>query len=226
MGVSSCSLIIEQLFRKNGRLKRLKGELSVYYWPKIVGPEIAAKTEASYFRNGFLYITTDNPALAHQLSLLSEDILKKYQVKLGSGVLKGVRIKIGYLEPIEFNEKVKLAEPQLNEESRQLIAKCTDSITDAELAKRFKQAMQSSMRYHQRVLANGGQHCRSCNVVINDKFEYCPSCERKLKNEAQIYLDYFKKNPSEVNAEELKIFKELNHPQMKKLQSKNGKGED
>ncbi|HPT86333.1 MAG TPA: DciA family protein [Bacillota bacterium] len=214
MKVSSCAGIIEQYFRKSGGWKRLQGELSIYYWPRIVGSEIASKTEAVFFRNGYLYVQTDNPSLAHQLSLLCPDILKKYQTVLGRDVLKGIKVKIGTINTKSASQDngdhaVDLC---LDEREQQKINECLENIKDPELAQVFGQTMRRVLAYQQRLLKEGGHRCQSCQAVIEPSFVYCPICERKINEETQALLGYIKKNQKTLTLDEIQMFDEANHP--------------
>lgn len=214
MKVNSCVGIVEQFFRKNGGWKRLQGELSVYYWPRIVGSEIASKTEAVFFRNGYLYVQTDNPSLAHQLSLLSSDILKKYHKILGLGqdVLKGIKVKIGTINSKPVSQEYNVVDLPLDEKEQQKINQCMEIIPDPELAQVFGQTMQRILSYQQRLLKDGAHHCQSCQAIIEASFIYCPICERKLNEETQALLGYLKKNQKTLTLEEMQMFDEANHP--------------
>lgn len=216
MAVNSCVAIIEQLFRRNGGWKRLQGELSVYYWPRIAGAEIGDKTEPTYFRNGYLYIKTENPALAHQLSLFSSEIVKRYHQQLGIDALKGIKIKIGTIKVNHTPDHSGVPEMELSEPERRQIDTCAHQISDPKLAEIFTQTMRRSYIHNQRVLAAGGKHCLSCGTVIRSEFNYCPCCERKLIQETEAYLDYFKKKKQLSTKEELHLADDfMNHPLLK-----------
>lgn len=213
MSINSCVSIIEQLFKKNGGWKRLQGELSVYYWPRIAGSEIADKTEAVYFRNGYLNIQTDNPALAQELSLLSTEILERYNQKLGRGAIKGIRVKIGAINkkqktPVEaVNPDVK----PMSSTQREIIDRCIAEIHDPELAKVVSRTMSQAFAHNQQILDSGGHPCRSCQAIIEEEFEYCPCCEKKIKEETKAYLDYLKKNNKELKINDLQVIDDVGH---------------
>lgn len=180
MSSSSFTNIIERIFRQNGGWSRLKGELSVYYWPRVAGPEIADKVEAVRFGNGFLYLQTENPALAHQVYLFTADIVKRYQKILGKGIIKGIKVKIG---PVSFGKKEKTASKidyQLSEGEIKLIKDCSYQLTDPDLADRFSKLIQAFYINQKRVLADGGHRCSNCQTVISGEYLNCPSCQIKL----------------------------------------------
>ena len=180
MSNSSFTNIIEGIFRQNGGWSRLKGELSVYYWPRIAGPEIAGKVEAIRYYNGFLYLQTENPALAHQVSLFSSDIIKRFQKVLGKGVIKGIKIKIGPVKLEQRRSSLPKKEYPLTEGEQTLIHECAANIKDPDLAEHFLKLIQAFYQNQKQVLAEGGHRCSNCQTVIAGEYLYCPSCQIKL----------------------------------------------
>jgi hypothetical protein len=191
---NSFGLIVEGFFRRNGGWTRIKGELSVYYWPRIAGSELANKVEAVQFREGYLYLQTENPALAHQISLMNYDIIKKYQKVLGPGIIKGIKIRIratsGRLNSLREEKK----EILLNSEEETLINSCCQKINDPELADKFNHFMKISYLSRKEKQETGGHSCPSCGTVISLEFRFCPCCERRVKEEMKDYMNYLKKN--------------------------------
>jgi hypothetical protein len=192
MASSSFKTLIEGFFQRQGGWPRLKGEMAVYYWPRVAGPEITAKVIATRFYDGFLYLQTDNAALAHQISLLNLDIVKKYRRILGPNIIKGVKIKIG---PVQSNQGDKEKEPEvtLNPAENALIEKCGQMIPEPDLAVKFATLMQKHYVLKRKMEATGGKKCRACNIVIESDFEYCPCCERQIKEENAAYQQFVKK---------------------------------
>lgn len=211
MRVKSFAVIIEELFHRNGGWKRLQGELAIYYWPQIAGREISAKTEASFYRDGYLFIKTENPALAQQLSLMQTDILRKINRKIGKGVIKGLKVKIGSIKTTPFNQEQTEMDVQLDETDMKKISDCSSLIKDPDLATKFQQMMDRSYRKNQKQLANGGGKCRACNIVIDSEYDYCPCCERRLKEETDAYLQYLKKNNKTTALDFQKAAQDMNH---------------
>lgn len=180
MSNSSFTNIIEGIFRQNRGWSRLKGELSVYYWPRVAGPEIAGKVEAIRYYNGFLYLQTENPALAHQVSLFSPDIVKRFQKVLGKGVIKGIKIKIGPVKLEQRRSPLLKKEYPLTEGEQKLIHECAAEIKDPDLAEQFLKLIQAFYQNQKQVLAEGGHRCSNCQTVIAGDYLYCPSCQIKL----------------------------------------------
>lgn len=172
--------IIEKFFRKNGSWSRLKGELSVYYWPRVAGTEIASKVEAVRYRNGFLYLQTENPALAHQVSLLSVEIVKRFQKILGKNIIKGIKIKIGTVSLSKTRNNPRKVKYSLTETEKGIIENCSTTIQDPGLAETFSKLIYSFYLNQKQVLAEGGHHCQNCQTVITGDYRYCPCCQMKI----------------------------------------------
>lgn len=196
MANQNLTQIIEKIFRHQGGWTRLKGELAVYYWPRIAGPDLATKVEALRFRDGNLYLQTDNPALAHQVSLLNYDIVNRFQRILGRGVVKTIKIKIAPTTPIVQSKEISVVE--LSETDQTLINECCKEISDEELAAPFRKMMRQVKTRNQRLLKEAGTICRSCNTVITSDYAYCPCCERQIHQEIHDYLQYLHKTNQEV----------------------------
>jgi hypothetical protein len=160
-----------------------------------------------------LNIKTENPALAHQLSLLSGEIVKRYHQKLGNGAIKGIRVKIGALNPaskIPIQSEV-VEDKQITDDQRQIIDTCVTEIHDPKLSDIVSRTIKRAFLHNQKVLDAGGHPCRSCKAVIDLEFEYCPCCERKIKEETKAYLDYLKKNNKDLAGEDLKVLDGVGH---------------
>jgi hypothetical protein len=186
------AVIIESFFQRNGGLTRLKGELAVYYWPRVAGIEIAGKVAAIRFKDGFLYLQTENSALAHQLSLLNLDIIKKYRKILRGNIVTGIKIKIGVIN-ISLNRRNSSdPEIELNPNEKQMIEKCRQSIPEPDLALKFTALMQKHYLEKRKLEIDGGKKCRSCGIIIESQFDYCPCCERLVKEEKEVFLKYLK----------------------------------
>lgn len=220
----SCVAIIKSFFQKKGMWKRLKGEMAVYYWPQVVGKEIALRTSAKYL-NGNLFITVVNSVFSHEIFLRKTEILEKYQKLLGKGILRDVIIKVDAvsLKPVEENSDFKL--PELDESEKNEIVNHTKNIADEALAKKFQQIMETNLQRQKKLLQSGGKCCCSCGVIIEKNFELCPICEIKLTEELNEYYAFVKKNQHVPTEEELAIFKGLDNRLLQELKQQKEKGE-
>lgn len=216
MASSAFGSIIEKFFYKNGGWSRLKGELSVYYWPKVAGAEIAKKVEAVRFRDGYLYLQTDVPALAQQILFMVPSFLEKYRRFIGKGVLKGIKVKIGSIKRSLSNPDLSINDFSLEPTDLSKIETCRSSIDDPDLAARFEKLMKKSYLVRKKQAAEGGKECLSCGVIIDSKFDYCPCCENKVHQEIRDYISYQKNHHPEQNTGDPSQFEGLSHLKIKK----------
>jgi hypothetical protein len=207
---SAFTSIIEKYFNRNGGWLRLKGELSVFYWPKVAGEEIAKKVEAVRYHDGYLYLQTEIPALAQQILLMIPSFLEKYQNYLGKKVLKGIKVKIGTIKhstiPLYTSIDLSLAKEELTE-----IDNCKKQIADPELADKFSNFMSKTFIDHKKKKASGGKVCMSCGVAIDADFDYCPCCEHKVNEEIKAYLKYQKTHKPDLNQNDPRTLAGLSH---------------
>lgn len=78
---------------------RLRQEMAVDFWPRVVGPEVAHQTVAGPVRDRVLLVRTANPVLAYQLTLMERDILLRYRGLLGGTYIRRVHPQIGEVPP-------------------------------------------------------------------------------------------------------------------------------
>lgn len=195
--------IVEQYFSRNGGILRLKGELAVYFWPRIAGAELAYQVTALRYNDGQLYLQTENPALAHQLTMLSPEIIGRYRKLLGNGVIRGIRVKIGPVQKIKRPVTEEDIEIPLTEPEQQSIRECCQAVADPELASKLAGLMTRHYQNKQIKQREGGKECPSCGVFIAVDLEFCPCCERKLTEEVHEYLNYLRKNHQDISITEL-----------------------
>ncbi len=217
MASGAFSSIIEKYFFKNGGWSRLKGELSVYYWPRVAGAEIAKKVDAVRYRDGYLYLQTDVPALAQQILFMVPSFLEKYRNYIGKGVLKGIKVKIGSIKRPLSKPDPSLDDFSLEQSEISTIENCKNKIEDPDLAVRFEKLMQKSYLVQKKQMAVGGKTCLSCGVIIDSQFDYCPCCEHKVHQEVQAYLNYQKSHNPGQNPQDPSQLEGLSHLKIKKL---------
>lgn len=87
--------LLDQATKKMGLGHRLRQGLAVEIWPRVVGPEIARQTAAGPVKDRVMIVRTANPVLAHQLNLMQQEIMHRYQKTLGKGCLRSIHIHVG-----------------------------------------------------------------------------------------------------------------------------------
>jgi len=112
-------------------------------WPKAVGPQIASQTQPDSLRNGTLFVKTVSSVWVQQLHFMKEEILEKLNKLSGKVVIKEIRFLAGH-SLVQEKEQEHVASAKrtvLKKRDREMIAECTDSLTDQELAAVLKRVM-------------------------------------------------------------------------------------
>jgi hypothetical protein len=195
--------LVTLYFKRNGGLRRLQGELAVYYWPRIAGLELGRKVAALRWRDGQLHLQTENPALAHQLTLLAPEILDRYRKLLKTDVVRGIRVRIGTIpSPAPLIAAPEDLQLEAEEEAR--IIACAQQVGDPELAERLTTLMRQNFINRRKLAASADvMECTACHVLITDGFSYCYSCEHQLELENTAMLNYLSQAGRAVDAVKL-----------------------
>lgn len=91
--------ILPKVLRKQPGGGRLMGGQVAAAFRTVIGPDVAALCEEVELHSGVLVVTTGNPALAHQLRLDADTILRRLnRPELGRRV-RELRVRIGRPTP-------------------------------------------------------------------------------------------------------------------------------
>lgn len=178
MSYKSFTALIQHHFQRHGGWIRIKGELAVYFWPRIAGSDLAKKAVVQRYQDGSLYLQTDSPALAHQITLMSQDIIKRCDRIVGRGVIKSIRVRIGVI-PAQSESVIPSKIADLEPAQQRLIEECRDQISDPELREKFAGVMTRSLRLSREKQSIQHGYCRSCGVVTDSGYDRCPCCQFK-----------------------------------------------
>lgn len=84
---------LEQTVKRLGIDKGLSENRAVACWEKVVGPSIAAKSQATKIIRGVLYVKTESPVWSQQLSFMADELAAKLNSHLGEKVVKKIRFR-------------------------------------------------------------------------------------------------------------------------------------
>ncbi|GAO76660.1 DUF721 domain-containing protein [Meiothermus ruber] len=168
----SSAEIVAQILRQKGLISGVRRGQALALWPEIAGPALSELTEADRLEDGVLFVRVVDAVVAHQLTYLREEFLRRYQEKQ-PGLVQELRFVVGAEKKARPQEKPK-ALPKLNpEEEAQL----------QELAGRFPQDLQgvilrAGRAILQRQKGNPHPPCPICGAP--SPVHPCKSCQRLL----------------------------------------------
>jgi hypothetical protein len=115
-------------------------------WPQAVGDQIASKTQPDCFKNGILFVRTVSSVWVQQLHFMKREVLEKLNQLSGKQLVREIHFHVGY-QLHEEKEREKhniLSAPTkfLKKRDREMIAQCTETLADRELAEILKRVMQ------------------------------------------------------------------------------------
>ena len=136
--------VLFSVFKKKGMASKLEENALLKIWPQAVGAQIAAKTKPESFRNGILFVKTVSSVWVQQLHFVKQDILDKLNQLSGKPAIKEIRFLVGHSPARETDEgNVSPAKKTvLKKRDKDMIAECTDDLSDRELADVLKRVMQ------------------------------------------------------------------------------------
>lgn len=97
---STGDLMASLLSRLGGSGRGLEYRVFSAY-TEVAGDVLRSRTRPDGFREGTLFIRVASAALAHELTLLREDLLVRVNAVLGSAVVKSLRTRVGPLPPAD-----------------------------------------------------------------------------------------------------------------------------
>ena len=81
---------IENLLGGMESSSRIRENLAMAYWDKIVGPQAAAATEPDSVREGVLFVRTKSSVWSHELTFLKAAIITRLNQRIGKPVIRDV----------------------------------------------------------------------------------------------------------------------------------------
>jgi hypothetical protein len=152
--------IMERYFKRNGGWTRLQGELA-----------------AVRYQDGSLFLRTENPALAHQVSLMSLEIIKRFQRLLGKRVITSIKIRIAPLSNPAKPAPPPKAAQSLSADEEKFIQECGQEIADPELEARFALVMRKHLTNVKQKQAELPGKCKRCGVPVEADYDLCSCCQ-------------------------------------------------
>lgn len=139
--------ILFSALKKRGMAARLEENAFFKLWPKAVGAQIAAQTQPDGWRAGTLFVKTTSSVWVQQLHFMKEDIRRKMNELAGKTVVKEIHFTVGYLPDLQQTGRSAGASPKivLKERDKEMIAECTETLADRELAEIVKRVMKKEI---------------------------------------------------------------------------------
>lgn len=134
---------------------KLEENAVLKFWPKAVGQQIAVQTQPDSLRSGTLFVKATSSVWVQQLHFMKDDIRQKLNDLAGREAIKEIRFTVGHeisLAKITMEKEIATAKKSfLKDRDKKMIAECTASLADHELAAILKRVMQTEINRRRRL---------------------------------------------------------------------------
>lgn len=164
---------------------QIRESLALAYWPRVVGAQAAAATQAEAVRDGVLFVRTKSSVWSHELMLHKARLLQSLNRLLGAQVIteiifraQGVAAPAAPTDPDNPTEEELLAvvlEPHERERLR-LSLEALISITDDHARRSIARRITVEARLRHWRLEHGWKVCPRCDVLHKTPYRICPLC--------------------------------------------------
>ncbi|MGV8059746.1 MAG: DciA family protein [Smithellaceae bacterium] len=159
--LQSIGEILYAALKRRGMAAKLEENAVLKFWPKAVGKQIAIQTQPDSLRNGTLFVKTTSSVWVQQLHFMKQDIREKMNELAGKEAIKDIRFAVGHeitkAKPTIEEEIATAKKSFLKDRDKKMIAECTASLADRELATIFKRVMQIEISRRRRMQARPGR---------------------------------------------------------------------
>lgn len=138
-------------------------------WDEIVGPKVAQNSRPTRIADGTLTITTRSSAWSHQLSLLSEHVLRAVAARLPNAGVRAIRFRVGRIADSARRDQPAARRPATRRPSA---PRGPSADAGAALA-RFRRDVELQ-RGQQR--SAGYRECRGCHGLLAPGVALCAAC--------------------------------------------------
>jgi len=153
--LQSIGEILYSTLKRRGMAAKIEENAVLKLWPKAVGRKIAIQTQPEGLRGGTLFVKTTSSIWVQQLHFMKEDILQKLNELAGKETIKEIRFSVGHeiskTRPTIEEEIATAKKSFLKDRDKKMIAECTASLADRELATIFKRVMQIEISRRRRM---------------------------------------------------------------------------
>jgi predicted nucleic acid-binding Zn ribbon protein len=153
--LQSIGEILFAAFKRRGMAVKLEENALLKIWPKAVGKQIAMQTQPDCLRNGTLFVKTTSSVWVQQLHFMKEDIRQKLNELARKDAVKEIRFSVGLAiskKKTTIEAEIATAKKSfLKDRDKKMIADCTASLADPELAAILQRVMKSEINRRRRM---------------------------------------------------------------------------
>jgi hypothetical protein len=176
--------ILDSVLTKKQFYIRIKGNLALFKWDKIVGEKLAQFTTPLYYREGVLYIGVVSSIFMRELTFIKKDILNRIKQYVGESPVNDIKFRI--IEKPEKKKKqyvpgdaeIDFSEINLTEDDYKWINNLINRLNaDDKTKKEYKKLLTLYKKNEKLREKMGYKKCKKCGALFKGSGDLCPVCE-------------------------------------------------
>lgn len=164
---------------------QIRESLALAYWPRVVGAQAAAATQAEAVRDGVLFVRTKSSVWSHELMLHKARLLQSLNRLLGAQVISEIIFRAQGVKPpeapsdpdhpTEEDLAALILEPHERDRLRASL-EALISITDDHARQSIARRITYEARLRHWRLEHGWKVCPRCDSLHKTPYRICPLC--------------------------------------------------
>lgn len=175
-------------------IRRLYKEKQILWnWPAIIGPDIAAQSEAVSVEFGVLCLAVRHSVWCHHLSMMKAELIGKVNAFVGEPLVKDVRFRTMASvrkKPLETEHESaedalwRLARAiRLSEAEREEAQVLCSGVQDDKLRQKLLRVFEKHLKLRRARAKSGWSRCASCGAPCSQEQGHCDCCQREARQQ-------------------------------------------
>ncbi len=184
-GMGQASDMLEMLLDKLDSGGKIREGLAVVYWPRVVGEQVAAASQAEEVRDGVLIVRTKGSVWSQEISLMKHRLVPELNRLCGKAVIKDIKFRATGLADDEGDAaddgptSDDLDAVELTDEDRASLAaelEAVSALPEAKVRAKLTSILERQYRLRRWRLDHGWAPCEGCRVLHPGPGELCTVC--------------------------------------------------
>ncbi|HEV2474639.1 MAG TPA: DUF721 domain-containing protein [Chthonomonadales bacterium] len=184
-GASSAAAALFNAIGEMESAARLRESMVYGYWPRVVGPQMAAASEVDEVRDGVVFVRTRSSVWSHEFVFYQERIRKELNRLVGAEIITNLVFRARGVQrnpagerrdaPDDAELAALILEPAEQEELAGILGRLRE-IPDEETRRVCAARIEAEMRLRHWRLDHGWRLCSRCSAACRPEGSLCPIC--------------------------------------------------
>ncbi len=181
--MDNISKILDSVITKKNFYIKIKGNIALLKWDKIVGDKLAKFTTPLYYREGILYVGVVSSLFMRELTAIKGMILEKIQKEVGESPIHDLRFRVienrikKRKEYISETSEVDFSDIKLSPSDLKWVEELVNKLkADEKTKEKFSELLILYKKNEKLREKLGYKRCKKCKVLFKGKGDLCPIC--------------------------------------------------